>query len=308
MPKDIASLARTLLHEPVRVEVAPPSTTVERVKQHVCFVAKPSKRLLLQQVLRDEAIERVLVFTRTKHGANRVATQLIAAGTSAAAIHGNKSQGARERALGAFRAGQLRVLVATDIAARGIDVPEITHVINFDLPNEPESYVHRIGRTGRAGRSGVAVSFCDDTEGEYLKALGAAQLLDRSELSSPSKRPLASTRWAGGIDVAGSHTLANMLAATQPGGAVAACGLAQGMDLPGSVAPFILRGLTLIGIDSVYATAARRAEAWRRLASDLDRSLLESMITEIGLDEVPAAAADILAGNVRGRFVVDVSG
>ncbi len=160
----------------------------------------------------------------------------------------------------------------------------------------------------KLGYEVIASSGRIDTEGDYLRDLGASQLLDRSELSAPSARPLASTRWAGGIDVAGSHTLANMLAATQPGGAVAACGLAQGMDLPGSVAPFILRGLTLVGIDSVYASAERRTEAWSRLASDLDRGLLDSMITEIGLDDVPAAAADILAGKVRGRIVVDVSG
>lgn len=146
-----------------------------------------------------------------------------------------------------------------------------------------------------------------ESEGDYLRALGASELLDRAELSAPSGRPLAKARWVGGIDVAGSHTLVNMLAATRPGGVVAACGLAQGMDLPGSVAPFILRGVTLAGIDSVHAAAERRDRAWSRLASDLDRGLLDSMITEIGLDAVPAAAEDILDGRVRGRLVVDVS-
>lgn len=159
----------------------------------------------------------------------------------------------------------------------------------------------------RLGYEVVASSGRLDSESEYLRALGAADLLDRTELSAPNSRPLAAARWAGGIDVAGSHTLVNMLASTKPGGAVAACGLAQGMDLPGSVAPFILRGVTLAGIDSVHAAADRRDRAWARLASDLDRRLLDSMITEIGLDAVPEAAEDILAGRIRGRLVVDVS-
>ncbi len=168
MPNDIAKLAQTLLRKPVRVEVTPPSTTVERIDQSVCYVDKQAKRGLLTAILQDTDIERVLVFTRTKHGANRVVRHLETRGIRSAALHGNKSQSARERALAAFRSGALRVLVATDIAARGLDVQGITHVINFDLPNIPESYVHRIGRTARAGRDGVAISFCDHEERGYL--------------------------------------------------------------------------------------------------------------------------------------------
>jgi ATP-dependent RNA helicase RhlE len=169
MPPDIVALAHSLLRDPVRVEVTPPATTVERVEQSVLLVEKADKRELLCEVLRDESIERALVFTRTKHGADRVVKHLRRAGVNAEAIHGNKSQGARERALDGFRQGRVRVLVATDIAARGIDVRDITHVINFDLPNVPESYVHRIGRTARAGRDGVAISFCDTEERVYLR-------------------------------------------------------------------------------------------------------------------------------------------
>ncbi len=159
----------------------------------------------------------------------------------------------------------------------------------------------------RLGYEVLASSGRIDTETDYLMGLGAAELLDRSELSEPGGRPLGSARWAGGVDVAGSHTLVNMLASTSNGGVVAACGLAQGMDLPGSVAPFILRGVTLAGIDSVYAPTERRELAWTRLASDLDRSLLDTMIGELDLEAVPDAAADLLAGRVRGRLVVDVS-
>lgn len=152
----------------------------------------------------------------------------------------------------------------------------------------------------------IASSGRVETEGEYLMSLGASELISRDELSAEGGRPLAKTRWAGAIDVAGSHTLANVLAATNPKGCVAACGLAQGMDLVTSVAPFILRGVTLVGVDSVHESPARRNQAWSRLASDLDGSLLDSMITDIGLDQVQAIAADIIDGNVRGRVVVDV--
>jgi ATP-dependent RNA helicase RhlE len=149
--------------------VTPPAATADRVEQSVYFVQKSKKRDLLVALLDDPEFVRTLVFTRTKHGADRVAKSLSKAGIEAHAIHGNKSQGARERALDGFRDGSAPVLVATDIAARGIDVPEITHVVNFDLPNVPESYVHRIGRTARAGRDGIAISFCDETEQEYLR-------------------------------------------------------------------------------------------------------------------------------------------
>jgi ATP-dependent RNA helicase RhlE len=169
MPADITSLAHSLLRDPLRVEVTPPAATVDKVEQRIYFVPKAKKRDLLVSLLADPQFVRTLVFTRTKHGADRVARSLCQADLDAHAIHGNKSQGARERALDAFRDGKAHVLVATDIAARGIDVPDITHVINFDLPNIPESYVHRIGRTARAGRDGVAISFCDETEREYLR-------------------------------------------------------------------------------------------------------------------------------------------
>jgi len=169
MPPEAARLAASILRDPARVEVTPSATTVEQVDQRVLFVDASSKRALLAEILKDPAITRALVFTRTKHGANRVAEQLDRIGVRADAIHGNKSQPARQRALEDFRSGATRVLVATDIAARGIDIDDISHVINYELPNVPESYVHRIGRTARAGAAGVAISFCDGTERAYLK-------------------------------------------------------------------------------------------------------------------------------------------
>ncbi|MGH6878425.1 MAG: DEAD/DEAH box helicase, partial [Rhizomicrobium sp.] len=169
MPDEIGRLIPKLLKDPVRVEVTPAATTVERIDQRVMFVDSGRKRALLESLLGDRSIARALVFTRTKHGANRVAEGLAKSGVRAEAIHGNKSQSARQRALGNFRDGRTRVLVATDIAARGIDIDGITHVINFELPNVPESYVHRIGRTARAGADGVAISFCDHSEKAYLR-------------------------------------------------------------------------------------------------------------------------------------------
>ncbi|HZN38262.1 MAG TPA: DEAD/DEAH box helicase [Planctomycetota bacterium] len=169
MPPDITALANNFLRDPLRVEVSPPTKTADLVTQSIWFVAKVQKRDLLAELLGDPAFERTLVFTRTKHGADKVVKHLRSVRIPAHAIHGNKSQSARERALDDFRSGRAHVLVATDIAARGIDVPDITHVINFDLPNIPESYVHRIGRTARAGRSGIAISFCDHEEREYLR-------------------------------------------------------------------------------------------------------------------------------------------
>jgi ATP-dependent RNA helicase RhlE len=169
MPEEILGLAHTILVDPVKVAVTPVSSTAEKVRQWVLFVERGHKRSLLKEVLRDPGMTRVLVFTRTKHGANRVAEDLEKHGVPAAAIHGNKSQNARQRALDAFKAGRIRVLVATDIAARGIDVDGVTHVVNFELPDEPESYVHRIGRTARAGASGVALSFCDSEERASLR-------------------------------------------------------------------------------------------------------------------------------------------
>ena len=174
MPDAVAELAAGLLADFERIEAAPPATTVERVEQRVLLVEKADKRGLLAALFRDQALSRALVFARTKHGADRVAKHLRAAGVSADAIHGDKAQGARQRALDAFKAGRLRALVATDIAARGIDVEGVSHVVNFDLPNEPESYVHRIGRTARAGRGGTALSFCDADEVAYLRAIEKA--------------------------------------------------------------------------------------------------------------------------------------
>ena len=168
MPREIEELADGLLHGPEKVMVAPPATTVERIEQSVYFVDKGNKRHLLAQLLQKPEVTSALVFTRTKHGADRVMRELARAGIGAMAIHGNKSQNARQDALGRFKDGRIRVLVATDIAARGIDVSGLSHVFNYDLPNIPETYVHRIGRTGRAGHAGVAVSFCDFEEKEYL--------------------------------------------------------------------------------------------------------------------------------------------
>jgi ATP-dependent RNA helicase RhlE len=169
MPPEIARLANTILQNPVKVEVTPVSSTAETVVQAMYYVDKADKRKLLVHLLKEGGIERVLVFTRTKHGADRVTRDLNKAGIFSEAIHGDKSQQARQRALTNFKNGKSRVLVATDIAARGIDVDNLTHVINYELPNVPETYVHRIGRTGRAGATGIALSFCDAEEKEYLR-------------------------------------------------------------------------------------------------------------------------------------------
>lgn len=169
MPPSVEKFANGILYKPARIEAAPGATTAEKVDQHMLMVPKSRKRDLLIHMLKDENIKRVLVFTRTKHGANRVAKHLDKRGISSGAIHGNKSQNARQKALNEFRSGGIRVLVATDVAARGIDVDGVTHVINFDLPNEPESYVHRIGRTARAGATGISLSFCDHEERGYLR-------------------------------------------------------------------------------------------------------------------------------------------
>lgn len=169
MPPEIAKLADMILTNPSKVAVTPVSSTAEKVEQRIYFTDKNSKRSLLIHVLKDPSIKSALVFTRTKHGADRVAKELKKSMISAAAIHGDKSQNARQRALSDFKDGSIRVLVATDIAARGIDVDNLSHVINYEIPNVPETYVHRIGRTGRAGASGIALSFCDHEERAYLK-------------------------------------------------------------------------------------------------------------------------------------------
>jgi ATP-dependent RNA helicase RhlE len=169
MPPEIEKLSATLLHNPAKVEVTPVSSTVEKIEQAVYFVEKENKKHLLNELLKDQQIQTALVFTRTKHGADKVVKDLTKQGITAEAIHGNKSQNARQRALTNFKAGSTRILVATDIAARGIDIDLLSHVFNYELPNVPETYVHRIGRTGRAGASGMAVSFCDAEERAYLK-------------------------------------------------------------------------------------------------------------------------------------------
>jgi ATP-dependent RNA helicase RhlE len=171
MPTDVAKLAAEVLRNPERVEIAPQGRTVEKVDQRVYFVNSANKRALLNHLLADSTLERVIVFTRTKRGANRVAEALDKTGVRSEAIHGNKSQNARQKALDNFSRGRARVLVATDLASRGIDVSGVTHVINFELPADAESYVHRIGRTARAGASGIAVSFCDGSERGQLKSI-----------------------------------------------------------------------------------------------------------------------------------------
>jgi ATP-dependent RNA helicase RhlE len=168
MPQAITNLAGSFLRDPVTVDVSPDEIMVDRIEQQIMFIRKGDKRHLLADIIVDESVERGLVFTRTKHGANRLVKQLDMEGIRAEAIHGNKSQTARTKALAGFKSGQIPILVATDIASRGIDVEGITHVFNYDLPNEPESYVHRIGRTARAGKSGISYAFCDETESGYL--------------------------------------------------------------------------------------------------------------------------------------------
>ena len=169
MPPEIKKLADGLLQNPEFVSVTPVSSTAERIEQKLYFIDRGNKRRLLVDCLKDPACDRTLVFSRTKHGANRVVGDLEKAGIQAAAIHGNKSQGARTRALDAFKTGEIKVLVATDIAARGIDVDGVSHVINYEIPNIPETYVHRIGRTARAGREGIALSFCDSEERAFIR-------------------------------------------------------------------------------------------------------------------------------------------
>ncbi len=191
MPKEIAELANTILTNPVRVDVAPVSSTANTITQSLYYVDKKDKRRLLQHILEDRSIRRALVFTRTKHGADRVVKELHQAGVKAEAIHGNKSQNARQRALTNFKSEQIRILVATDIAARGIDVDELTHVINYEIPNIPETYVHRIGRTGRAGASGISLSFCDQEEEEFIRDI---QKLIGKQIPLATENPYPLTR------------------------------------------------------------------------------------------------------------------
>jgi ATP-dependent RNA helicase RhlE len=190
LPTEVRSLADTMLRDPLEVHVTPQATSAETVSQSVVFVPKKEKKATLVKLLKAEAMPRVIVFTRTKHGADKLHRDLDKAGINAAAIHGNKTQGQRERALAAFKSQRPPVLIATDIAARGIDVDHVSHVVNFDLPHEPETYVHRIGRTGRAGQTGEAVSFCDAEEHSRLKAI--EQLIRRSltRQNEPSHEPV----------------------------------------------------------------------------------------------------------------------
>jgi len=169
MPQEIRKFAQSILNNPKEINVTPVSSTAETVKQSVYYVEKAEKLDLLIHILEDQTIHRSLVFARTKHGADKLAKKLIKSGIHAAAIHGNKSQNARQKALEDFKNSKIRVLIATDIAARGIDIDELPHVVNYELPNVPETYVHRIGRTGRAGYEGVAISFCDTEEKKDLK-------------------------------------------------------------------------------------------------------------------------------------------
>jgi ATP-dependent RNA helicase RhlE len=169
MPPEIQKLSSSILSNPVKVEVTPPATTAEKITQQIYYIDKNTKKLMLIKLLENPEIDRALVFTRTKHGANKVVKDLIKAGITAEAIHGNKSQNARQLALRNFKESKTRVLVATDIAARGIDVDDLAFVINYEIPNVPETYVHRIGRTGRAGASGMAISFCEEEEVAYIR-------------------------------------------------------------------------------------------------------------------------------------------
>jgi len=186
MPKEIGALAATILKNPAKVTVTPVASTVDTIEQSVYFVDKPNKIKLLTHLLDDSNIASALTFSRTKHGADRICKKLCRSGIAARAIHGDKSQNSRQSALREFKGGQVRVLVATDIAARGIDIDQLSHVINYDLPNEPETYVHRIGRTGRAGLSGIAISLCDFDEKAYLKDI---QKLIKKEIAVVDEHP-----------------------------------------------------------------------------------------------------------------------
>ena len=193
MPPEIQKLAQVLLHEPTKIEVSPVSSTAEAIEQRLFFVDKKDKPSLLLHLLKDQGINTALVFTRTKHGADKLVKILLQSKINAAAIHGNKSQNARQNALAGFKNGDLRILVATDIAARGIDIDELGHVINYELPNVAETYVHRIGRTGRAGASGIAFSFCDAEERLDLRDI---QKLINKSIPVDNAHPFVSTQSA----------------------------------------------------------------------------------------------------------------
>jgi superfamily II DNA/RNA helicase len=231
MPKDIADLAESMLRDPTRVAVTPVASTAERVTQRIIQLDHSAKPSTLAQILKQEPINRALVFTRTKHGADKVVKVLAKAGIPADAIHGNKSQNHRERVLAAFRAGDIRTLVATDIAARGIDVDGVSHVVNFDLPNIPETYVHRIGRTARAGAEGVAISLCAGEEIAYLRDIEKLirTTLPREDRRTPGQREVHdapksrhAARPQGARTNTGSPTAKNKRRRRRPGGEGAA--------------------------------------------------------------------------------------
>jgi ATP-dependent RNA helicase RhlE len=204
MPREIVELAGEMLRNPAQVAVTPPASTVERIAQRIIHTDRAAKPSLLVEVLRTEPVERALVFTRTKHGADKVVRGLLKAGIAAEAIHGNKSQGQRDRVMAAFRAGRIQTLIATDIAAR--DVDGISHVINYDLPNIPESYVHRIGRTARAGADGVAISFCDAEEAPFLRDI---EKLIRMSIPATGRRSAAPNGQRGAPDRRGAPGASN---------------------------------------------------------------------------------------------------
>jgi len=217
MPSEIIGLADSILQNPVKVEVSPVSSTADTVEQEVFIVDKIDKKSLLNHLLKGKEIKRALVFTRTKHGADKVVKDLEKAGVKASAIHGNKSQNARQKALSDFKSSQIRILVATDIAARGIDVDDLTHVINYEMPNVPETYVHRIGRTGRAGSSGIALSFCDEEEKEFLRdiqkligkkvpiATNHPYLLENQEVEKPQRQQAQKSTIGGQAAASGQN-------------------------------------------------------------------------------------------------------
>jgi ATP-dependent RNA helicase RhlE len=232
MPESICQLASRLLHDPLRGDVAPVTATADRIEQRVCHVQRHDKHRLLVHTLKKYPDGLVLVFSRTKHGANRLADNLGRDGIEAAAIHGNKSQGARQRALEDFRTGRTRVLVATDIAARGIDVKGIALVINFDIPDEPEAYVHRIGRTARMGASGLAFSFCDPSEHSSLRDI---QRLIHQTIPVQSDHPFAAGAQAGATSPAverqpGAGASANFRRRRVPAGGNGVPSVGQGQD------------------------------------------------------------------------------
>lgn len=203
MPDSIATLSKKILTNPKRIDITPVSSTAEQVEQQLYFVAKANKPKLLLHLLKDPSLESVLIFTRTKHGADRVVKLLNKEKISSAAIHGNKSQNARQRALKGFKDHDIRVLIATDIAARGIDVEKLSHVINYELPNIPETYIHRIGRTGRAGREGIALSLCDAEEVPYLKDI---ERLIKTQINRVSDHPYAEEFSAADVKAAAKKT------------------------------------------------------------------------------------------------------